>query len=157
MKKLVVMLAMVLAVVAANAATVKWGAANLYQSDGTSKFSGIVTLYCVQDSGFTATASAVNGTVTTLTSDGLSDSLKGTYADFYIAFTDDAGKTFTSAYINKAVPTNTNPAAATFGNMTSQTQDTSKWSGGGGDVPEPTSGLLLLVGGALLALRRKQK
>ena len=30
-------------------------------------------------------------------------------------------------------------------------------SGGGGDVPEPTSGLLLLVGGAMLALRRKQK
>ncbi len=29
--------------------------------------------------------------------------------------------------------------------------------GGSGDVPEPTSGLLLLVGGALLALRRKQK
>lgn len=27
----------------------------------------------------------------------------------------------------------------------------------GGGVPEPTSGLLLLVGGALLALRRKQK
>lgn len=30
-------------------------------------------------------------------------------------------------------------------------------AGGGGDVPEPTSGLLLLVGGAMLALRRKQK
>ena len=31
-------------------------------------------------------------------------------------------------------------------------------SGGGGEtVPEPTSGLLLLVGGALLGLRRKQK
>ena len=32
-------------------------------------------------------------------------------------------------------------------------------SGGssGGGVPEPTSGLLLLVGGAMLALRRKQK
>ena len=29
--------------------------------------------------------------------------------------------------------------------------------GSGGDVPEPTSGLLLLVGGAMLALRRKQK
>ena len=28
---------------------------------------------------------------------------------------------------------------------------------GGSDVPEPTSGLLLLVGGAMLALRRKQK
>ena len=30
-------------------------------------------------------------------------------------------------------------------------------SGGSEDVPEPTSGLLLLVGGAMLALRRKQK
>ena len=28
---------------------------------------------------------------------------------------------------------------------------------GGGGIPEPTSGLLLLVGGSLLALRRKQK
>ncbi len=32
-----------------------------------------------------------------------------------------------------------------------------KWQSIGSDVPEPTSGLLLLVGGALLALRRKQK
>ena len=32
------------------------------------------------------------------------------------------------------------------------------WSGGSGsDVPEPTSGLLLLVGAGMLALRRKQK
>ncbi len=30
-------------------------------------------------------------------------------------------------------------------------------SGGGGGIPEPTSGLLLLIGGSLLALRRKQK
>ena len=30
-------------------------------------------------------------------------------------------------------------------------------SGGSGGIPEPTSGLLLLVGGAMLALRRKQK
>lgn len=31
------------------------------------------------------------------------------------------------------------------------------YTGGGSGVPEPTSGLLLLVGGAMLALRRKQK
>ena len=30
------------------------------------------------------------------------------------------------------------------------------WSGGGGDVPEPTSGLLLALGGAMLALRRRR-
>ena len=32
-----------------------------------------------------------------------------------------------------------------------------QWSGGGSDVPEPTSGLLLVLGGAMLALRRKRK
>ncbi len=44
--------------------------------------------------------------------------------------------------------------------------DSSTWLGGsgyvgtvtgGGGIPEPTSGLLLLIGGSLLALRRKQK
>ena len=39
--------------------------------------------------------------------------------------------------------------------MGSWTQITS--SGGQGDIPEPTSGLLLLVGAGMLALRRKQK
>ena len=31
------------------------------------------------------------------------------------------------------------------------------WAKSGGDIPEPTSGLLLLVGAGMLALRRKQK
>ena len=31
------------------------------------------------------------------------------------------------------------------------------WAKAGGDIPEPTSGLLLLVGAGMLALRRKQK
>lgn len=46
-----------------------------------------------------------------------------------------------------------------FGSQKNATNNSAAWSsvGGGGDVPEPTSGLLLLVGGALLALRRKQK
>ena len=38
-----------------------------------------------------------------------------------------------------------------------QTGWNSNGSGGSTDVPEPTSGLLLLVGGAMIALRRKQK
>ena len=36
------------------------------------------------------------------------------------------------------------------------TTGTIKTTGGGGGIPEPTSGLLLLVGGAMLALRRKR-
>lgn len=46
-----------------------------------------------------------------------------------------------------------------FGDLV-EMKSTAAWSsvgGSGGGVPEPTSGLLLLVGGALLALRRKQK
>ena len=31
------------------------------------------------------------------------------------------------------------------------------WAKSGGDIPEPTSGLLLLVGAGMLALRRKRK
>ena len=41
--------------------------------------------------------------------------------------------------------------------MSSWTQITASSSGGTTPVPEPTSGLLLLVGGAMIALRRKQK
>ena len=41
---------------------------------------------------------------------------------------------------------------------TASTHSYGAWGGGGTDpLPEPTSGLLLLVGGAVLALRRKQK
>ena len=53
------------------------------------------------------------------------------------------------------------PTTVSFGSQKSATQAASAWKtvGGGGTdpLPEPTSGLLLLVGGAMLALRRKQK
>ncbi len=54
---------------------------------------------------------------------------------------------------------NTDPLAIppTAMGKTVTTAITSVTSFSGGDVPEPTSGLLLLVGGAMLALRRKQK
>ena len=54
-------------------------------------------------------------------------------------------------------------ASATWAKFTDQTAyGANDWStmtagGGSGGIPEPTSGLLLLVGGAMLALRRKQK
>ena len=51
-------------------------------------------------------------------------------------------------------------SAASFGS-TQGSSPSSAWGpksgGGGGDIPEPTSGLLLLVGAGMLALRRKQK
>ena len=152
MKKLVVLVSLMLAAFAANAAAVKWSAANIYGSDGKTKYSGVVTLYCTELPEFSATATAANGTITATTSE-VGD-YGGTTKNFYITFTDN-GNTFTSATKPVALPTTSTPATLGFGNMASQTQNADNW--GGGAVPEPTSGLLLLVGAGMLALRRKQK
>ena len=54
----------------------------------------------------------------------------------------------------------TSTSSVKFGSQKTASQSSANWSsasGGSGDIPEPTSALLLLMGGAMLALRRKQK
>ena len=162
MKKLVVMLAMVLAAVMANAASVKWSGSNVFSSDGVNKVAvgtsvelyaalvsdGVAGDYSKVDTKAVASAGIIGQTV------AIDSMSAGQVYNFYYVFTDN-GKTFTSAVkanVTIAAVGNTNVA---FGNQQSATQDPSNW--GGGDAPEPTSGLLLLIGGAMLALRRKQK
>ena len=67
---------------------------------------------------------------------------------FYV---DPAATTVTAANIYNKGET----AGPTMNTSTGSTTHT--YGAFGGGVPEPTSGLLLLVGGAMLALRRKQK
>ncbi|MGN0889807.1 MAG: PEP-CTERM sorting domain-containing protein [Kiritimatiellia bacterium] len=70
---------------------------------------------------------------------------------YYIAATGLVGTYYDPADLVTAPPAaigKTVSTAITAASMTSFS---------GGDVPEPTSGILLLVGGAMLALRRKQK
>ena len=62
------------------------------------------------------------------------------------------GKKFTSA-AKTAVAPETGAAGVAFGNLQTATTTAGAWQ----SVPEPTSGLLLLLGMAGLALRRKQK
>jgi len=152
MKKLLVLAAVIVASVAANAASFKWTAANIYGSDGASKWTGTVNLYAVI-SGVdtlvdTATASSV-GTVAnkSFSSDAL---VGGNSYDFYFVV-EDGAKTFTSASV-AALAQATSTSNINFGNMQSATQNASNWVA----VPEPTSGLLMLLGMAGLALRRRR-
>ena len=152
MKKIMLALAVAVLAVAANAASFKWSGVNVYGSDGITKFTGTASLYAEGIDGVLSTAAVNAGsiTATTFSNDAL---VGGTTYNFYFVVEDD-GKTFTSATKSVAAQA-TSTVTIGFANMTSQTQNAANWTAA--DVPEPTSGLLLLLGVAGLALRRKQK
>ena len=152
MKKLLILAAVIAAGIAANAASFKWTALNVYGSDGATKFSGTATLYQVVSGG----TDIVADTFTTTTAGTLgktfsSDSyVAGNDYSFYFVI-EDKGKTFTSSVVTKGAQATSTPTIS-FGNQTSATQNASNWVA----VPEPTSGLLMLLGMAGLALRRRR-
>ena len=162
MKKIMLALAVVVLAVAANAASFKWTASNLYGADGA-KFAGEVTLMAYAVGG-TADDAFVAATFTPTTAGVVNytfsnDSLVGgtSYNFFFTATQTVDGKdyVFTSAEKqNVAAQALTTPTLG-FGNMATASQAAGAWAAA--DVPEPTSGLLLLLGVAGLALRRKQK
>lgn len=109
----------------------------------------------------TSTKTSSTGVINTTLDVSLAD---GTYDFFMVVFDSDpvtdASKFFTSATVSGVAVTSVGTASIGFASQKALTQDASNFasvSGGGGDVPEPTSGLLLLIGGAMMALRRKQK
>ena len=161
MKKIMLALAVAVLAVAANAASFKWTASNLYGADGA-KFAGEVTLmaYAVggsADDAFVATTftPATAGVVnTTFSNDSL---VGGTSYNFFFTATqtvDGKDYVFTSAEKTIAAQATSTPTIG-FGNQATASQAPGAWAAA--DVPEPTSGLLLLLGVAGLALRRKQK
>ncbi len=157
MKKLLILAAVIVAGVAANAASFKWSGANIYGPDGN-KFAGTAELFCDALSSSALTSTAVNnGALVAKTFElAISDEALAaeTAYDFYFTITTDYnGKevTFTSGNIN-VVASATGTKGIAFGNMASATQNASNWAA----VPEPTSGLLMLLGIAGLALKRKR-
>ena len=83
--------------------------------------------------------------------------------NFYVVLSDGSNywaSDAKTATVYEAGSTDPNNKAITIqlsGASAITTASLQSFSGGGSGVPEPTSGLLLLVGGAMLALRRKQK
>ena len=156
MKKLLVLAAIIIAGVTSNAATFKWTAANIYGSDLTTKLTGSATIYAYLSTAEASSAVAV--TSAAITSGAMATTYDWTAAvvdsqyNFYYVIESD-GKTFTSA-VKSGLAQATSTTTVAFANQASATQNASNWASSA--VPEPTSGLLMLLGMAGLALRRKR-
>ena len=158
MKKILILAAVIVAGITANAASFKWSAGNIYASNGTDKYVGTVDLYAYLSTADASTAIKVStvtsssaGAVAATTFDVASFTAGNSYTFFFIV--EDNGKVFTST--EKTVAAfDTQTQNITFGNMTTATQNAANWATAA--APEPTSGLLMLVGLAGLALRRRR-
>ena len=161
MKKLMIAAFAVMAAVAANAAASSWiisckgivgkDGTGTYTSGSTSALVIYATLtgssdwFALDDASATISVASGKIAATTFTTNLIGNEEYNSY-DFKFVIT-DGDKVFTSTIVqNKAVQKSSSTTLG-FGNQSGQTWES---------VPEPTSGLLLLLGVAGLALKRKR-
>ena len=185
MKKLIVMLSIAGAAFMSHAAAVYWTCSNVYAGNASDTVSGVAyflttdmlaydAAQALQGKGADAITTALgsaysyNGTAGAFgkaTTEAVSNASLGlsdatTYQAYLMIFDSDPISDSSKFYLTdvKSVTTmtGTSTASVKFGSQKTNSQSAANWSSAGA-VPEPTSALLLLMGGAMLALRRKQK
>lgn len=181
MKKLVMMCAIVAAAISVHAASIKWGGAIAAEDGETALASGLNAYLLYSDSAFSGITSFNADTKTTNAGGTLVDSHELTSTDVsnyaFAEVYENSDYSSMNGYYAMVLVNGDNMYYNTFSvseftSATTPMQDktiNAAWDGSDylgdparkgtvtGGVPEPTSGLLLLIGGAMLALRRKQK
>lgn len=181
MKKIIIAAALVCATAFAGAATVGWSHAGLNSYVGDSYYvfvvgqngvADIATVTALLDAGEDFSSYVFgNGTIAANGSGNISAPSTGktldvgTYTAFTIVFNSAAPTAGESQYLlisgranqTKTIGASTSTIAFATGNVASLANDASNWKDYGAAVPEPTSAMLLVLGVAALALRRKQK
>lgn len=178
MKKLIIAFAAITLVCVANAAAVGWSAAGLasYAGDaynffviGQNGVTDVATVTALLDAGssvdsyvFGSGNVAANGNAAVAFGSSGKSLDAGTYTSFMVLFDSASPKAgdnylLISGGANQTKTFSATAASVTFvaGNVSSLAGNTDNWKSYGA-VPEPTSGLLMLLGVAGLALRRRR-
>ncbi len=142
MKKILIAVAIVCAAVAAQAAAFSWEGFDINDINNEA-FTGSAVLHCVEIASVTANGSIAAGE---LVGDDFSSELlvAGNMYNFYFTAEDAVGNTYRSETVSVA--------ALGVGTGSLSFEGNGTWTA----APEPTSGLLLLLGVAGLALKRKR-
>ena len=179
MKKVVILAMAAVMACVVNASSVSWSftSANTYANynvylvtelaSGGFEDVADIQSYALGSSGNSGTLAAGRKAATVAGSASGLSAAEGDTVDFYYVIVNpndtSAGywtlASSATAYETSATHTDSAIGATDANALLSSAATAWKTSGGGesGGTPEPTSGLLMLVGGAMLALRRKQK